>query len=373
MSTHTATRGGAGAGRSTEPVLSLRDLSVSFGTRRGRATVVDKVSWDIAPGETLAVVGESGSGKSVSALAVMGLLPTPPARVTGEVLLEGRDVLSLGDEERRRTRGRSLGLVFQDPMTSLNPYLTIGRQLTEGIEYHLGLSGKALHDRAVELLEMVGIPGPEDRLEDHPHQFSGGMRQRVMIAIALACEPKVLIADEATTALDVTTQAQILELIGRLQEEVGMAVVWITHDLGVVAGIADRVCVMYAGQVVEEAPVDTLYDDARHPYTHGLLGALPVMGDHDRDLATIAGLPPDPLQMPPGCRFWPRCTRRLDGRCENQPPPVWEASPGHRVRTFYDIADVGGRGGGASSPERAGASNGTSNGASNGDGRRDGA
>ncbi|CAA9355242.1 MAG: Oligopeptide transport ATP-binding protein OppD [uncultured Nocardioidaceae bacterium] len=326
-----------------ESVLSVRDLTVRFATRRGVATVVDDVSWEVAAGETLAIVGESGSGKSVSALAVMGLLPTPPARVQGQVWLEGSDLLQASPQERRRTRGRRLGMVFQDPMTSLNPFLTIGKQVSEGVEHHLGLHGSELRDRAVELLGLVGIPAPADRLDEHPHQFSGGMRQRVMIAIALACEPQVLIADEATTALDVTTQAQIIELLGRLQEDMGMAVVWITHDLGVVAGIADRVSVMYAGQVVEEAPVDALYADPRHPYTQGLLGALPVIGGHGRELATISGLPPDPLQMPPGCRFWPRCTRRLDARCEHEPPTMWEVGPGHRVRTFYDTAREGSR------------------------------
>ena len=326
-----------------EPVLAVNGLTVSFGTRRGRATVVDDVSWEVSAGETLAIVGESGSGKSVSALAVMGLLPTPPARVEGEALMRGRNLLALPEKERRRTRGGDLGMVFQDPMTSLNPFLTVGRQLTEGMEYHLDLEGEALRDRAVELLEMVGIPAPKERLDDYPHQFSGGMRQRVMIAIALACDPKVLIADEATTALDVTTQAQIIEVLGRLQEELGMAVVWITHDLGVVAGIADRVAVMYAGQVVEEADVDQLFADPTHPYTQGLLGSLPVIGAQGEDLATIPGLPPDPLEMPPGCRFWDRCSVRADGRCESEPPPVWEVGAGHRVRTFYDThEDVGG-------------------------------
>jgi oligopeptide/dipeptide ABC transporter ATP-binding protein len=327
--------------RTDEPVLAVRDLRVSFGTRRGRATVVDGVSWEVHRGETLAIVGESGSGKSVSALAVSGLLPTPPARVEGEAWMGETELLGLPEEKRRRTRGRKIGMVFQDPMTSLNPFLTIGRQITEGLEYHLGLRGDDLRRRAVELLEMVGIPAPEQRLDEHPHQFSGGMRQRVMIAIALACEPDVLIADEATTALDVTTQAQIIEVLGRLQEELGMALVWITHDLGVVAGIADRVTVMYAGQVVEEAPVDDLYADPRHPYTQGLLGALPVIGGAGEDLATIPGLPPDPLQMPPGCRFWPRCPMRLDERCETEQPPLREVAPGHRVRTFYDAGRDG--------------------------------
>jgi peptide/nickel transport system ATP-binding protein len=333
----TAERSTAESSNTGGAALSVRDLKVSFGTRRGRAQVVDGVSWEVSAGETLAVVGESGSGKSVTALAVMGLLPTPPARVEGEVWLAGQNVLELDEAHRRLTRGRDVGLIFQDPMTSLNPFLTIGRQITEGVEYHLGLRGTALRDRAVELLTMVGIPAPADRLDDYPHQFSGGMRQRVMIAIALSCEPKVLIADEATTALDVTTQAQILDVLASLQSDLGMALVWITHDLGVVAGVANRVSVMYAGQVVEEAPVDTIYADPRHPYTQGLLGALPVIGGYGKDLATIPGLPPDPLQMPQGCRFWPRCPRRLDARCETEPPPLREVEPGHRVRTFYDI------------------------------------
>ncbi len=335
-----AVGGGPGAAREPgQPVLDVRDLTVRFGTRSGVATVVDQVSWQVEAGETLAIVGESGSGKSVSALAVMGLLDSPPARVSGEVWMDGRNLLTLPEHERRRTRGRKIGLVFQDPMTSLNPFLTIGRQVSEGVEHHLGLSGRELRDRAVELLSLVGIPAPEDRLDDYPHQFSGGMRQRVMIAIALSCDPEVLIADEATTALDVTTQAQIIELLAGLQADLGMAVVWITHDLGVVAGIADRVSVMYAGQVVEEAPVETLYADPRHPYTQGLLGALPVIGAPQDDLATISGLPPDPLRMPPGCRFWPRCPVRADDRCRTEPPPLREVAAGHRVRTFYDVTD----------------------------------
>jgi oligopeptide/dipeptide ABC transporter ATP-binding protein len=329
-------------GPGSSPALSVVDLTVSFATRRGVATVVDRVSWSVRPGETLAVVGESGSGKSVSALAVMGLLPSPPARVTGEVWMDGQDLLTASPRERRRTRGRSIGLVFQDPMTSLSPYLTVGRQVTEGMAHHLGLRGSELRDRAIDLLSKVGIPAPERRYDEYPHQFSGGMRQRVMIAIALACDPQVLIADEATTALDVTTQAQIIELVAGLQEDLGMAVVWITHDLGVVAGLADQVSVMYAGQVVEEASVDDVFDDPRHPYTQGLLGALPVVGAHQDELATISGLPPDPLQLPVGCRFWPRCTRRLDDRCEHEPPPLREVAPGHRVRTFYDVPTGGG-------------------------------
>jgi len=337
----------AATGARVEPALAVRDLSVRFATRRGLANVVDRVSWEVAPGETLAIVGESGSGKSVTALAVMGLLPSPPARIEGEVWLEGRNLLAATERERRAVRGTKIGMVFQDPMTSLNPFLTVGRQLTEGLEHHRGLSGGELRDRAVELLTLVGIPAPEKRLGEYPHQFSGGMRQRVMIAIALACDPQVLIADEATTALDVTTQAQILDLLARLREEIGMAVVWITHDLGVVAGIADRVSVMYAGQVVEEAGVDDLYRNPRHPYTMGLLGALPVLGSDGETLQTIGGLPPDPLRQPPGCRFWDRCPQRLDGRCEDEPPPLREAAHDHRVRSFYDAAREANREAGA--------------------------
>jgi oligopeptide/dipeptide ABC transporter ATP-binding protein len=246
--------------------------------------------------------------------------------------------LGLGERELLAYRGRHIGSVFQDPMTSLNPVHPIGRQLTEGMRHHLGLSEREARDRAVELLHQVGIPDAHRRLDDHPHRFSGGMRQRVVIAIALSCDPEVLIADEATTALDVTTQAQIVELVARLQDERGMAVVWITHDLGVVAGIADRVQVMYAGQVVEQAPVDELYRRPRHPYTVGLMRSLPVLGDlTGRELATIPGLPPAPTALPPGCAFHPRCTERGDPRCEQEPPPLREVAPDHLVRSFYEV------------------------------------
>ncbi len=336
-----STAGATPRATSVGAALQVRDLSVRFGTRHGMATVVDGVSWQVDRGETLAVVGESGSGKSVTALAVMGLLPAPPARITGEVIMDGQNLLMLPEAQRRTTRGAKVALVFQDPMTSLNPYLTIGRQIGEGLAQHLGLTGEAQRARAAELLAMVGIPAPRERLGDYPHQFSGGMRQRVMIAIALACEPAVLIADEATTALDVTTQAQITDLLATLQADLGMALVWITHDLGVVAGIADRVVVMYAGQVVEQAAVDDLYADPRHPYTQGLLGSLPVIGGGRRDLSVIPGLPPDPLRMPLGCRFWPRCSRRADPRCEGEQPPLREVAPGHLVRSFYDAGRDG--------------------------------
>ena len=319
----------------SEPVLSVRDLSVRFGTRRGIAEVVNDISWEVGAGETLAIVGESGCGKSVSNLAIMGLVPQPPARIAGEVRFGGRNLVGAPEEDLRRVRGGGIGMVFQDPMTSLNPVLTVGRQIAEGVELHLGLQGRAVRERGIELLGSVGIPEPARRYDDFPHQFSGGMRQRVMIAMALAGQPKVLIADEPTTALDVTTQAQIVDLVASLQDELGTAVVWITHDLGVVAGIADRVVVMYAGEVVEEAPVDELYTNPCHPYTVGLLNSLPSVAAPGAELATIPGLPPDPHERPPGCSFHPRCGQRLDARCAGERPPLQEVSPGHRVRAFY--------------------------------------
>jgi oligopeptide/dipeptide ABC transporter ATP-binding protein len=321
-----------------EPLLRVRDLEVRFRTRRGTARAVNGVSYDLAVGETLAIVGESGSGKTVGAMSLMGLLPRPPAEVSGSALLEGRDLLAMSDEELRRVRGNDIAMIFQDPMTSLNPVLTVERQLTEHMEVHLGLDQDAARRRGLELLELVGIGSPERRLGEYPHQFSGGMRQRVGIAIALACEPNVLIADEPTTALDVTIQAQIVDLVARLQREFGMGVIWITHDLGVVAGIADRVLVMYAGQVLEEAGVDALYAEPHHPYTQALLGALPVLGpDRPDELVAIGGLPPDPLALPPGCAFYPRCPHRLDGRCASERPPLRDVAPGHRARVFYDV------------------------------------
>ncbi|MBW3619682.1 MAG: ABC transporter ATP-binding protein [Actinobacteria bacterium] len=329
----------------SDPVLSVRDLHVRFGSKRGVAHVVRGVSYDLHAGETLALVGESGSGKSVSTLALTKLIPMPPGRIDGEVHFGGRELVAMSEAELRSIRGNDIGFVFQDPMTSLNPVHPIGRQLTEGMRHHLGLSASAARDRAVELLSLVGIPDAANRLDAYPHQFSGGMRQRVVIAIGLSCEPKVLIADEATTALDVTTQAQIVDLVERLQEELGLAVVWITHDLGVVAGIADRVMVMYAGEIVEEADVDDLYGSPRHPYTVGLLGSLPVLGaDEPGELTTIHGLPPDPTAMPPGCAFHPRCEFRDDDRCRDEHPPLRDADDagdGHRVRSFYEVpADV---------------------------------
>ncbi len=329
-----------GGGGDTEVVLSVRDLEVSFGTKRGRAVVVRGIDYDLHRGETLAIVGESGSGKSVSTLALTKLIPIPPGRVTGTAHLGDTDLLSLGEDELVNIRGKRIGFVFQDPMTSLNPVHTIGRQLTEGMRHHLALSERESRERAVELLAKVGIPSPARRLDDYPHQFSGGMRQRVVVAIGLSCEPEVLIADEATTALDVTTQAQIVDLVAGLQDEFGMAVIWITHDLGVVAGIADRVMVMYAGEVVEQAGAVELFDRPRHPYTVGLLASLPVLGDTERgDLVAIPGLPPGPTALPPGCGFHPRCSFRHDPRCATERPPLREVAPGHLVRSFYEVPE----------------------------------
>jgi oligopeptide/dipeptide ABC transporter ATP-binding protein len=325
-------------------LLEIKDLTVSFPGRDGTATVVAGVNWTVERGETLAVVGESGSGKSVSVLALTGLLPSPPARISGEAWFDGQQLIGAPDDALRRIRGDRIGMVFQDPMTSLNPYLRIGEQVTEGLVAHRGLSKREAADRAVELLDLVGIPDPGRRARSYPHEFSGGMRQRVMIATALACDPDLLIADEATTALDVTTQAQIVDLVAELQQRLGMAVVWISHDLGVVARIAHRVMVMYSGEIVEQAPVDDLYADTRHPYTQGLLRSLPVLdaavrepGEPAPDLATIEGLPPDPRHRPPGCWFHPRCPVREDARCATEHPPLREVAPGHLVRSFHEV------------------------------------
>jgi oligopeptide/dipeptide ABC transporter ATP-binding protein len=326
-------------------VLVVRDLSVAFRTRRGMARVVNGLSYEVDAGQTVAIVGESGSGKSVSALALLGLLPRNVARVSGSAVFDGQELVGLGEEDLRKVRGAGLGMIFQDPMTSLNPVLTVERQIGEALRAHAKVSDKAVRARALELLGEVGIPDAEARLRAYPHQLSGGMRQRVMIAIALAGEPRVLIADEATTALDVTVQAQILELVERVQDEHGMAVVWITHDLGVVAGLADHVLVMYAGRCVEEGSVDVVYEHPAHPYTRGLLGALPVVDDprpaRSRDpLATMPGLPPDPAALPPGCAYYPRCPVRADERCATEVPPLADVAGGngdHRAATFYSL------------------------------------
>jgi peptide/nickel transport system ATP-binding protein len=311
----------------TEPVLEVEDLRVQLRTPRGTAHVVNGLDYTVGRGETVAVVGESGSGKSVSVLALMGLLPARSATVTGRALLQGEDLLAMSPDRLRQVRGPGMGMVFQDPMTSLNPVLTVGRQLVEAVRAHQQVSRDAARKRAVELLAEVGLPDPGRAVDRYPHELSGGMRQRVMIAIALSNSPALLVADEATTALDVTVQAQIIDLIERLQSEHGTGVVWITHDLGVVAGIADRVLVMYGGRCVEDGTVDDVLEHPRHPYTRGLLGALPDLAEpladgSRRDLATIPGVPPPPTDLPPGCVFWPRCPVRDDTRCATEQPPL---------------------------------------------------
>jgi oligopeptide/dipeptide ABC transporter ATP-binding protein len=324
----------------TESVLTVSDLTVSFGTRQGRARVVNNLSYDVAESETLAIVGESGSGKSVSSLALLQLLPTPPARVEGSAMFGGSDLLAMSDSAIREIRGNRIAMIFQDPMTSLNPVRTIGYQLTEPLKLHMEMDDTAARARATELLEIVGIPSPGDRLDDYPHEFSGGMRQRVMIAMGISCNPDVLIADEATTALDVTTQAQILDEIKRLQQQMGLSVVWITHDLGVVAGIADRVVVLYGGSIMEEAAIDPLFDQRRHPYTRALLASLPVPGaDRPRRLDAIPGIPPDPTRLPNGCPFGPRCVHATE-RCRDEKPELRAPEPGHRVACHYDPGDL---------------------------------
>jgi oligopeptide transport system ATP-binding protein len=313
-------------------LLEVKDLETRFYTQDGVVKAVNGISYELDEGQTLGIVGESGCGKSVSVLSMMRLIPTPPGKITaGQVLFEGRDLLQMDTEEIRHIRGNRIAMIFQDPMTSLNPVLTIGKQVSEALEVHLGMDKNQSRDRSIELLEMVGIPQADQRIKDYPHQFSGGMRQRVMIAMALSCNPQILIADEPTTALDVTIQAQIVELVKRLRDEIGMAVIWITHDLGVVAGLVDRVNVMYAGFIVETGPVREIYAHPRHPYTIGLLGSLPRLDSQMREkLQSIEGLPPDLVSSPPGCPFAPRCDYVTD-RCLHENPPLEPVGLDHKA------------------------------------------
>ncbi len=303
------------------PLLEVTDLTTRFYTQNGVVDAVNGISFAINEGEIIGVVGESGCGKSVSMRSVMRLIPDPPGKIeAGTAIFDGDDLLKLEEETIRRIRGREIAMIFQDPMTSLNPVLTIGRQLAEVLQEHLGLSDRQAKSRAQELLEMVGIPNAKQRLNEYPHQFSGGMRQRAMIAMALACNPRLLIADEPTTALDVTIQAQITDLIKQLQDELGMAVIWITHDLGVVARLVERVVVMYAGYIIEDSPVKELYANPGHPYTLGLLASLPRLDDApDTQLVSIPGQPPNQLALPKGCPFAARCSHRVD-RCMTENP-----------------------------------------------------
>ena len=322
-------------------LIEVRNLQTQFFTQDGIVHAVNGINYEVAEGETVAIVGESGSGKSVGVMSLIRLIPEPPGKiVNGEVNFDGQDLLKLNEEELRQIRGNRIAMIFQDPMTSLNPVLTIGRQITEALELHLNMNRDESRARAIELLELVGIPDAGPRLDDYPHQFSGGMRQRVMIAMGLSCNPQLLIADEPTTALDVTIQAQIVDLVTRLQTELGMAIIWITHDLGVVAGLADRVLVMYAGFIVEEGPVDVIYGQPRHPYTLGLLRSIPRLDlGRQKRLIPIEGLPPDLLDPPNSCPFAPRCPFVID-KCLEENPPLMSINSVRKSACWVDLSDV---------------------------------
>jgi oligopeptide transport system ATP-binding protein len=321
-----------------ELLLEVNNLSTRFHIAEGTVYAVNGVSFTLNEFESLALVGESGCGKSVTMLSLMGLIPIPPGEITsGQSIYRGRDLFKLSEREMEQIRGREIAMVFQDPMTALNPVLSIERQLREPLRVHLGMDENASRKRAIELLELVGIPDAPSRIKAYPHQFSGGMRQRAMIAMALSCIPSLLIADEPTTALDVTIQAQIIELVKRLRDELGMAIIWITHDLGVVAGMAERVLVMYSGFIVEEAPVDNIYEDPRHPYTLALLAALPRIDRrrHDR-LKSIPGAPPNLLIEPKGCPFAPRCEHVIE-RCRQENPKLEQIATNHSIACWVDV------------------------------------
>ena len=329
--------------RMTEPLLSVRDLSIAFrrsGSGGEETLAVDHVSFDIAKGETLALVGESGSGKSVTALSILKLLPYPAARhPSGEIDFKGRDLLQLSERDIRQVRGDDITIVFQEPMTSLNPLHTIEKQIGEILLLHRGLTGAAARARTLEVLTQVGIPDPQSRLNSYPHQLSGGQRQRVMIAMALANEPDLLIADEPTTALDVTIQSQILAEVQTLAAETGTALIWITHDLAVIAGLADRIAVMYAGRIVEQGPVDAVLAHPLHPYTRGLIGSVPSHGQRGTPLTQIPGMAPSLAHLPPGCAFAPRCSR-ADQAC-NVMPELVELAPAQAARCWHPYVAVG--------------------------------
>jgi len=311
-------------------LLEVRDLTTRFYTEDGVVHAVNGISFDLGEGESMAIVGESGSGKSVSMKSMMGIIPSPPGRVeAGQVMFNGRDLIKLSAEEMRRVRGREMAMIFQDPMTSLNPVLTVGIQMTEALVLHLGMKQEQADERAAELLTLVGVANAADRLKDYPHQFSGGQRQRIGIAMALSCNPSLLIADEPTTALDVTIQAQIVDLVLRLKQQLGMAIIWITHDLGVIAGMVDKIIVMYAGFIVELAPVRSLYKQTAHPYSVGLLESLPKIDARRKErLIPIKGLPPDLLKEATRCPFAPRCPYNIE-RCWVENPPLMAVAPDH--------------------------------------------
>jgi oligopeptide transport system ATP-binding protein len=319
-------------------LLQVKGLRTQFFTQDGVVNAVNGIGYELGEGETLGIVGESGCGKSVSVLSVMRLIPQPPGRIVGgEVWFGGRNLLKVDEAEMRHVRGHKVAMVFQDPMTSLNPVLTINQQVSEALQLHLGMDKAQARKRTIELLEMVNIPKAADRVDDYPHQFSGGMRQRAMIAMALSCSPQLLIADEPTTALDVTIQAQIIDIVKRLKQELGMAIIWITHDLGVVAGLADRVVVMYAGYIIEHAEVKDLYGDPRHPYTLGLLRSIPRLdAERKSKLTPIEGLPPDLIDLPAGCPFAPRCSFAIE-RCLVENPHLETVARRHEVACWVDV------------------------------------
>jgi oligopeptide/dipeptide ABC transporter ATP-binding protein len=331
----------------TQAVLEVKNLRTAFRTEQGELTAVDDVSFSVKPGQTVGIVGESGCGKSVTSLSIMGLIPSPPGRIAGgEILFKGRNLVTLPSSEMRKIRGNEISMIFQEPMTSLNPVFTIGNQIMEAVRLHQKLGKKEARAKAIEMLKLVGIPAPESRIDDYPHQLSGGMRQRVMIAMALSCNPSVLIADEPTTALDVTIQAQILELIKGLREKLNMAVVLITHDLGVVAETCDHVVVMYAGRVVEQGTAEDIFSRPSHPYTKGLLNSIPShsaeRSKRDR-LETIPGLVPNLLYLPKGCRFQDRCKRREEmgypEKCVTADPPLDPVGPDHRAACYFPYTE----------------------------------
>ena len=325
----------------TKPLLmQVKNLTTRFYTEDGTVYAVNGVSYDLHEGETLGIVGESGCGKSVHALSIMRLIPQPPGKIVdGQVIFKGKDILQFDEDEMRKIRGGDIAMIFQDPMTSLNPVFSIGEQIAEALRLHMAMNESQARERTIELLEMVGIPNARDRFDSYPHEFSGGMRQRVMIAMGLSCAPEILFADEPTTALDVTIQAQIIDLAKRLRDKLGMAMIWITHDLGIVAGLVDRVIVMYAGFIVEKADVDELYANPRHPYTLGLLRSLPRV-DKDRiadeRLIPIPGLPPDLIGLPPGCPFVNRCPFSIP-RCSTENPTLKPIGEDHEIACWVDV------------------------------------
>jgi len=314
------------------PLLEIRDLSVHFFTEEGVVRAVESVGFEIHPEEILSLVGESGCGKSVTGLSILRLIPSPPGRVvSGEILFDGLRLLELEEKEMEKVRGNEIAMIFQEPMTSLNPVFTIGDQIMEAILYHQRLDRTEARRKAIEMLDRVKIPSPETRIDAYPHQLSGGMRQRAMIAMALSCQPKLLIADEPTTALDVTIQAQILQLLKEIQREMGMAVMLITHDLGVVSEIADRVAVMYAGRIVEVAPIEAIFRQMRHPYTRGLLDSIPRLEERRERLNAIPGQVPNPMDLPVGCKFHPRCSLIIE-ECKKEEPPLFQVDGDHFSR-----------------------------------------